>query len=225
MDDYKELEEETRDRRKAWRSTRSSSRKFSKRLDSDRLYVKSNDRSVRANYIRVMAEFASSCIRPRILILVLFIVAVYTTLCLALNLFSNIFFIYCFKDLSVENNINLGDIHDVKIRLFGVFFALFAMMIEVDWKVVEKSFQFFKSYIPRSILLLLVATLSEPNAIGVYQMRLSKLTDDFAYSSYNFIDDANEAADGADDNDSTKDITGGLALTMIRLQSNLSLLL
>ncbi len=170
--DYNEFDEV--EVRKPKRSK--SKRKFNKKLNVDYLSVNEDDASFRANIIRTIASGVSYLVTPRQVISILFILAAYTIMFLVSNIISDIVFIYheCFNNLSKEVMAKLGDIHDAKIRAFGICFAIVAIMVELDLAFIDKNLKIFKAFIPRSLLLLFVATLSEPNPIIAYEWNQSK---------------------------------------------------
>ncbi len=171
--DYDEFDE---DRERAPKKRR----KFNKRLDTNYLSVDEHDDSFRAQLIRTVATGVSRFITPRQLISALFILAAYTTIFLASTIIADLSFIFfeIFDDLSEEASMKLGNVHDAKLRAFGVIFAVMAILVELDSPFIKKRVAVFKSFIPRSILLLFVATLSDINPMVVYESMKNSSNDD-----------------------------------------------
>ena len=166
----------------------SKRRKFNKRLSVKHLIVSEDDDSFRASLIRTMATGMSLLITPRQLISTLFILATYTIIFLVTTIMSNIIFVYfeLFNELSEDVSMKLGIYHDAKLRVFGTVFALVAIMVELDTNFIGKKIAILKSFIPRSILLFLVATLSETNPMIAYEGKQTSETfsDDNSGTSY-----------------------------------------
>ena len=158
--DYTDFEEDKIKRR----------RQFNKKLNVKFLTVKENDGSVRAQFIRTMAALVSKFVTPRQLISTLFVLAAYTVILLVLTILSDLSFIYyeIFYGLSEEVSMKLGVEHDIKLRFFGACFAVLAIMVEIDTAFITNHISILKSFVPRSILLFFVRTLSELNQMITY---------------------------------------------------------
>ncbi len=123
-----------------------------------------------------MTTGVSEYITPRQLISVIFIVAAYTMVFLTSVIVSDLFFALfeLFHHFSDEVNMKLGSSHDVKMRLFSALFSLLGLLVELDKPFVENNVPILKFFIPRSVFLLLIATLSEMNPMIEYEMRSAK---------------------------------------------------
>lgn len=170
-------------------------RKFLRKLDTNYLSIKPDDVSKRAQLIRTMASLISEVVTPRQLFTFLFFLAAYTVTFLSLTIIGDVTFIYheMFDDLSEEASMKLGNVHDAKLRAFGIIFAIIAILVEFDSASVTKRLAVFKSHIPRSLLLLFVSTLCETNPMVTYERQygsgsryLYNYDDDYSgYNGYN----------------------------------------
>ena len=189
--DYDEFNDERRQTK--------TRRKFLKKLDTNYLAIKSDDVSTRAQLIRTVAKLISEVVTPRQLFTSLFFLAAYTVTFLTFTVIGDVTFIFheMFDDLSEEASMKLGNVHDAKLRAFGIVFAILAILIEFDSASVTKRIAVLKSHIPRSLLLLFVATLSETNPMVIYERQhgsssssSSKNNYDDDYSSWNGYNNA-----------------------------------
>mmetsp|Transcript_8147 Transcript_8147/g.8952 ORF Transcript_8147/g.8952 Transcript_8147/m.8952 type:complete len:383 (-) Transcript_8147:205-1353(-) len=173
MSDYLEFDEE-----EEGISPRPSKRtKFNEKFDTRYLNVPEDDDSLRATAIRSMTHFVSKFITPRHLVTLLILQAAYTILFLVTTSLSALIFIYFenFSGVSEEVGMKLGNFHDMKIRLFGIFFSVLAIMVELDLEFVNEKITLLKSFIPRSMMLFFVATLSETNPMILYESKTRSL--------------------------------------------------
>ena len=170
-------------------SKKKSNRKFNRRLDLSHISVEEDDTSCGAGLIRMMTEVVSQLVTPRQLITILSLVSAYTIMFLVTTILSDLIFVYYefFHGLSDEVSMKLGNLHDAKIRLFGIAFGVLSIMVELDLDFVEKNVKILKLFIPRSILLLFVATLSATNPMINYEWKQSSSS-----TSYNDDDDGND---------------------------------
>lgn len=174
--EYGEEEERRKPKRKK------SKRKFNKKLDLKYINIPEDDTSFRAQLVRTMVTGVSYCVTPKQLISFIFILAAYTIVFLFTAIAADCTFIYYeyFYELSDEVIMKLGNAHDAKIRIFASVFGLLGIMVELDTAFIAKNVAILRSFIPRSLLLFFVATLSDSNPMVVYEWQLSQIvtTDD-----------------------------------------------
>jgi len=221
MSDYLEFDEE-----EEGISPRPSKRtKFNEKFDTRYLNVPEDDDSLRATAIRSMTHFVSKFITPRHLVTLLILQAAYTILFLVTTSLSALIFIYFenFSGVSEEVGMKLGNFHDMKIRLFGIFFSVLAIMVELDLEFVNEKITLLKSFIPRSMMLFFVATLSETNPMILYdgvKQSSSNYDDDDYFSLY-----SNYTSSSSMYQNSYGFIQDEISSGVIRLQSVSSVLL
>jgi hypothetical protein len=148
-------------------------RSFNKRLNPRHLDIPEDDNSMSAAVIRKIAHIVSKFLRPRQVIVLLRLLKALTFCTLGLGIIADLIFIF-FVETSVSNevNIKLGGVRDMICRLYGVGLAILATMIELDMTVANVRFSGLKSFLPRSFLLLFVATLSAASPMVSYESRL-----------------------------------------------------
>jgi len=139
----------------------------------------------------MMTSSVSEMVTPRQLISIIFFLAAYTIVFLTAVIISDLFFTYyeLFHHLSDEVSMKLGTTHDVKMRIFSAAFSLMAMMVELDNPFVEENVPILKFFIPRSIFLFLVATLSETNPMLEYERRIANNNNN---NRMNYADDMDD---------------------------------
>jgi len=200
--------------------------KFNEKFDTRHLNnVSEDDESIKAEVIRTMTAGVSSFITPRQLITILFVIAAYTIVILGLTIISDLVFIYveCFSGVSKDVGMKLGSFHDMKLRLFGICFAIIATMVELDVDFLVQRVTVLKSFIPRSIFLFFVATLSETNPMILYdgvKQSSSNYDDDDYFSLY-----SNYTSSSSMYQNSYGFIQDEISSGVIRLQSVSSVLL
>ena len=212
-------------------SKKKSNRKFNRRLNVSHISVEEDDTSCGAGLIRMMTEVVSQLVTPRQLITALFLVAAYTIMLLVTTILSDLIFVYYefFHGLSDEVSMKLGNLHDAKIRLFGIAFAVLSIMVELDLKFVEKNVKVLKLFIPRSILLLFVGTLSATNPMITYEWKQGYESSSSS-SSYFDDDDGNDFygsnfSNSYESSNSTGYIRDEIPTNVLRLQAFSSTLL
>lgn len=156
-------------------------RSFNKRLDPRHLDIPEEDKSCHAEVVRKVANGVSKIFRPRQVIVLLRLLKALTFCTLALSMIADIMFIF-FVEVSVSNDVNikLGGIRDMICRLYGVGLAGLATMIELDMTIANVHFSGLKPFLPRSFLLLFVATLSATSPMIAYERKQWR-----QYSKYN----------------------------------------
>ena len=121
-----------------------------------------SDSGIIYTMINASAKCAGFILTPKqIVILLRFLKA--TTFCfLFLNIFSELMFLFfvAFMNAHVYSD-GTGSIRDYIIRINGIFLSMIALSIELDLEFIRLQFSGFRSYIPRSLLLLLISAISD----------------------------------------------------------------
>ncbi len=150
-------------------------RSFNKLLDPRHLDIPEEDKSFHAEVVRKIANVVSKIFRPRQVIVLLRLLKALTFCTLGLSMIADLMFIFFVQvSVSTEVNIKLGGMRDMICRLYGVGIAVLATMIELDMTVANVHFSGLKSFIPRSLLLLFVATISAASPMISYEYKLWK---------------------------------------------------
>lgn len=129
-------------------------------LNSEYIDIPAEDTSLFANVTRTIAGMVGSCFSPRQVLIVLRILKALTFSFLVFTVVADLMFIFFVQlKTSEEVNTKVGGPRDTIIRVYGLVFTAFALMIELDMGIV-KNFIGLKAFIPRACLLFLIATIS-----------------------------------------------------------------
>ncbi len=66
---------------------------------------------------------------------------------------------------STEVNVKVGGVRDAIIRVYGLAMTIMALMIQFDVASFLKYFSGLRGYVPRSLLLFFIATITSPNPL------------------------------------------------------------
>lgn len=148
-------------------------RTFNKYLDPRHLDIADDDKSIHSAIVRKVATIVSKIFRPRQVIILLRLLKALTFCTLTLSMIAELMFIF-FVQVSVGNDVNikLGGMRDMICRLYGVGIAILAIMIELDMTIANTHFAGLKPFLPRSLLLLFVCTLSAASPMISYESKL-----------------------------------------------------
>ena len=147
-------------------------RSFNKRLDPRHLDIHETDKSMGAEVVRKVANIVSKIFRPRQVIVLLRLLKAMTFCTLCLSIIAELIFIF-FVQVTVSDDVNekLGGMRDMVCRLYGVILATLTTMIELDLTAANVHFAGLKPFLPRSFLLLFVATLSASSSMISYERK------------------------------------------------------
>lgn len=151
------------------------------RLDTTFLNVGNADNSVDAKVTRTITGCVGQFVTPRRLLIVLRILKAITFCFLILNLAADMMYIV-FLEITAEKEIAdlAGGRRDLIIRIYGVFLAVVAICIELDYTAVVKSFYGFKGFIPRGLLYFFISAITGARPLHIQRMNQSH--DDDAYA-------------------------------------------
>jgi hypothetical protein len=166
------------------------------RLNTDFVNVGNDDTSVDATVTRTITGCVGNFITPRKLLIVLRILKAITFCFLVLNLAADMMYIV-FLEITAEKEVSdlAGGRRDLIIRIYGVFLAVVAICIELDYGAVVKSFYGFKGFIPRGLLYFFISAITGARPLHIQVV--SQAAYDDAYQAGD--DDAAAAAYYGDD--------------------------
>lgn len=148
------------------RSTYSSSSNKKKsslndRLNTNYIDIPSDDVSFCANLTRSIVRCVGHFSTPRQILAGLRIVKAITFCFLVLTIAADITYV-CFVEMLASSSVRakVGGTRDTIIRCYGLTMAIVALMIELDVAFTTKYFLGLKGFIPRSLLLFLIATIT-----------------------------------------------------------------
>jgi len=164
---------------------------FNKRLDSTKLDIADEDQSFAAKVTRTITAMVSRILKPRQVIVLLRLLKALTFCTLCLTIISDLIFVFYVEiSLSDDVNIKLGGFRDRIIRIYGIGLALFAVLVELDMKVVSDHFAGLKPFLVRSIMLLFVAMVSGVSPMIAYERKQAKQQKNNNYYADDDGDDA-----------------------------------
>lgn len=133
---------------------------LNRRLRTEFIDVDPNDDSVGASLVRGIVGLVGSCFTPRQILVALRLLKAITVAFIALTAAANMVYISCVEFVSEKNpNPYFGHRRDTILRLYGLAFAVLALLIELD-KFVMKNFKVLKGFLARFGLLFFVATVT-----------------------------------------------------------------
>jgi len=168
---------------------------YNDRLDAKHIDVDPVDQSCIASTIRVITRFVGGIFSPRQVMVVLRLLKALTFCCLMLSIAAELIYIF-FIQITVSGEVRqkLGGFRDMIIRIYGVAFAVVAILVELDMTFVNNRIPVLKSFIPRSLMIFLVTQMSAASPIIGYEHRLfrnqNKEYDDDANNGYYAQDNA-----------------------------------
>jgi len=142
-------------------------------LDAQHLDIAANDESCGAQLIRGVASIVGGLFSPKRLIVVFRLLKALTFCCLCLTIAAELIYLFV-VELQVTANVSkkIGGLRDTILRFYGVALAVVAIFVELEMKIVDNNCPMMKSYIPRSMLLLFITTVSGTAPIIGYENRL-----------------------------------------------------
>ena len=140
---------------------------LNRRLRTEFIDVDPNDDSVGASLIRGIVGLVGSCFTPRQILVALRLLKAITVAFIALTTAANMVYISCVEFvMDADPNPYFGHRRDTVLRLYGLVFAVLALLIELD-KFVMKNFKVLKGFLARFGLLFFVATVTYCHPAGV----------------------------------------------------------
>ena len=162
-------------------------------LNTEYITVGDDDTSASAQLTRAITSCVGRLVTPRSLLVVLRILKAVTFCFLILTICADLMYIV-FLEVTGHQEVKelAGGRRDTILRVYGLFLAVVAICIELDYAAVVKSFYGFKGFIPRSLLLFFVSVIT-----GAHPLHAKE-------ANYN---NNNGGGNGDDDNDDYYDET------------------
>lgn len=105
----------------------------------------------------------------------------FTFAVLVFTVFSDLMYLVFVSLASAEVNVKVGGVRDAIIRVYGLAMTVMALMIEFDVASFLKYFAGLRGYVPRSLLLFFIATITSPNPLHAeyaFNRNKDEVTDD-----------------------------------------------
>jgi len=146
---------------------------YNDKLDIQHVDVPPNDESVMGQLVRGVTSLIGGLFSPKRLIVVFRLLKALTFCCLCLTVTAELIYLF-FVELQVSSDVlkKIGGTRDEVLRVYGIGLAFLAIFIELDMTIVDTHYPFMKGFLPRSMLLLFVTTISGTTPIIGYENRL-----------------------------------------------------
>lgn len=134
--------------------------------------------------INASARCIGLCCTPKQIVVIMRLLKAFTFSFLVLNICSEFMYIcfVTFLDVEDQQTTSEGAVRDSIIRLYGIALAVIAAAIELDMEMFSRTyFSGFKPYIPRSLLLFFIATISHAHRYDVSEEEEVQQNDDDIY--------------------------------------------
>lgn len=137
------------------------------RLNTSYIDVPPDDSSVCATLTRFIVDTVGTMITPRQMLGVLRVLKAITLSFLVLTIAADLMYI-CLLEIFANQTIRkqVGGSRDTIIRIYGLICTIIAVGVELDVSKVTKGFLGLKGFIPRGMLLFLIATLTRAHPIA-----------------------------------------------------------
>jgi hypothetical protein len=159
------------------------------RLNTNYIDIPAEDVSFCANLTRYIVSCVGHLSTPRQLLAGLRIVKAVTFCFLVLTIASDITYV-CFVEMLASSAVRakVGGSRDTIIRLYGLAMVILAIMIELDASYTTKYFSGLKGFLPRSLLLFFIATITGGNPLhdkSSYKSNSGSSSSNYSYNNYN----------------------------------------
>lgn len=146
-------------------------------LDTSYIDVSPEETSIVATITRAVANAVGKCCKPKQMLVVLRLLKAITFCFLVLSVAADTMYII-FVEFVAGSDVGdkLGGFRDTTIRIYGLGLAVMAIFVELDVSVALRHFSGLKAFLPRSLLLFFIATIT--NAHPLHQVQASGFDDD-----------------------------------------------
>lgn len=186
-------------------------------IDTTYINVPADDTSIYAKITRLVLSCTSRLFTPRQVLIIIRALQTLTFAVLVFTVIADLMYIF-FVTLVASDEVNakVGGTRDCIIRIYGLAMTVMALLIEFDATPCLKYFSGLRGYVPRSLLLFFIATITSPNPLHAEYAfnRNNEEDDDRLYDDY-------YQEDGQYDEQVTNEIPG----STVRFQMVISFLL
>lgn len=154
-------------------------------LDTNYIDVAHEDTSFLANVTRSVAQTVGRCCKPREMLVLLRLLKAITFCFLVLTVAADLMYII-FVEFVAKDAVGdkLGGFRDTTIRIYGLGLAIMAILIELDMTAAVRHFAGVKAFVPRSLLLFFIATITSAHPLQkgqVHQYDDDQVVDDDSF--------------------------------------------
>jgi hypothetical protein len=175
-----------------------NSSRLNSKLATEHIDVPESDDSFQANLTRMIADAVGRFITTKQMLGILRVLKAVTFSFLILTIFADIMYVIFLEILANDDvRVIAGGTRDTIIRLYGLALCFIAIAIEINYSSVVKRFSGLKGFIPRSLLLFLIAMITSSSPMednystGQSQQSYSNNNDDDAAAASGYGNDAN----------------------------------
>jgi hypothetical protein len=175
-----------------------NSSRLNSKLATEHIDVPESDDSFQANLTRMIADAVGRFITTKQMLGILRVLKAVTFSFLILTIFADIMYVIFLEILANDDvRVIAGGTRDAIIRLYGLALCFIAIAIEINYSSVVKRFSGLKGFIPRSLLLFLIAMITSSSPMednystGQSQQSYSNNNDDDAAAASGYGNDAN----------------------------------
>ena len=181
---------DTPDRRQQLTSSGVTSPGLNEKIDTNHTDVSPDDTSMFAKITRLVISCTSRLFTPRQVLVSIRVLQTLTFAVLAFTIIADLMYIFFVSVASDEVNTKVGGTRDAIIRLYGLTMTIMALLIEFDVSSCLKYFSGLRGYVPRSLFLFFIATITSPNPLHEeYAFHRNKYDTDNNYDEYYDVDD------------------------------------
>jgi hypothetical protein len=160
-------------------------------IDTTYINVPADDNSIYAKITRLVLSCTSRLFTPRQVLIIIRALQTLTFAVLVFTVIADLMYIF-FVTLVASDEVNakVGGTRDCIIRIYGLAMTVMALLIEFDATPCLKYFSGLRGYVPRSLLLFFIATITSPNPLHAeYAFNRNNEEDDGIYDDYYQEDD------------------------------------
>jgi hypothetical protein len=159
-------------------------------IDTTYINVPADDNSIYAKITRLVLSCTSRLFTPRQVLIIIRALQTLTFAVLVFTVIADLMYIF-FVTLVASDEVNakVGGTRDCIIRIYGLAMTVMALLIEFNATPCLKYFSGLRGYVPRSLLLFFIATITSPNPLHAEYAFNRNNEDDGIYDDYYQEDD------------------------------------
>lgn len=146
-------------------STKVASPELNTTIDTNYISVDPGDTSTCAKMTRLVISCTSRIFTPRQVLMMIRTLQTFTFAILVFTVLADLMYLVFVSLASTEVNVKVGGVRDAIIRVYGLAMTIMALMIQFDVASFLKYFSGLRGYVPRSLLLFFIATITSPNPL------------------------------------------------------------
>ena len=155
------------------------------KLNPKHISIPENDKSISSRFIRSVVKSVSNIFTPRKIIVLLRLLRALTICLLCLTIAADLMYIFFVNLMSSKDvSVKLGGFRDLVIRIYGAGLGILAVIIELNKPLLRTLYPGLKPFIPRSLLLFFVSTLTTPSPLLSHGKKISSSVNSNEFNQY-----------------------------------------